>query len=66
METASPQRIERCLECHVPLPLRSVEPPERSLLWRCVACGAVYCGVVAENADPDLIRNVSRLDEVHS
>jgi CheY-like chemotaxis protein len=48
------RRIESCIECGRPLPLRLPWPGEQAQSWVCASCGARYRAVRDESAPSDL------------
>lgn len=57
-------RIEYCIDCQRPLPLRLPLPGEIADRWICASCGARYRAVLVEGADEEQRRYVLRADAI--
>jgi hypothetical protein len=55
-------RLNECVSCGRPLPLRIAAAGEAGREWECVGCGAVYFAVIAEQSALDARRNVRLLE----
>lgn len=57
------RQTTQCSVCETILPLRDVRAGEAAQRWSCTVCGAVYSGVLREDASEALRKNVRREDE---
>jgi CheY-like chemotaxis protein len=55
-------RIGKCIDCGLPIPLRRVRPGDVGRSWECCGCGSRYLAVLDEGSPPDLRRNVRPAD----
>lgn len=51
-------KLKRCVDCGLSLPLRFAGPGEARGKWACAACGSRYAGVIDSTASDDLLNNV--------
>jgi CheY-like chemotaxis protein len=56
-------RIGNCHVCGIQLPLRRPRMDEQSTRWACSNCGAVYAGVLDEDASFDMLLHIRRSDD---
>jgi len=51
-----------CIECGLELPISLATNTQAGERFHCSFCGAVYCGVLDENAPQELVANVQRAE----